>query len=86
MRELHPQAQAVLEHIASFGYPPITEVLPDEARVIRRAHLQPSAIELDETRAVDAGGVPRGFTGRAMKTASACSCTSMAAAGSSAIS
>jgi acetyl esterase len=56
--ELHPQAQAVLEHIASFGYPPITEVSPDEARAIRRAHVQPSAIELDEIRAVDAGGVP----------------------------
>jgi acetyl esterase/lipase len=56
--ELHPQAQAVLEYIASFGYPPITEVSPDEARVIRRVHLRPSAIELDEIRAVDAGGVP----------------------------
>ena len=26
--------------------------------MIRRAHLRPSAIELDEIRAVDAGGVP----------------------------
>jgi acetyl esterase len=56
--ELHPQAQAVLEYIASFGYPPITEVSPEEGRAIRRAHLRPSAIELEEIRAVDAGGVP----------------------------
>jgi acetyl esterase len=56
--ELHPQAQAVLDYIASFGYPPITEVSPDEARAIRRVHLRPSAIELDEIRAVDAAGVP----------------------------
>ena len=56
--ELHPQAQAVLEHIASLGYPPITEVSPEEAREIRRAHISPSAIELDEIRDVDAGGVP----------------------------
>src|SRR5215207_6756440 len=56
--ELHPQAQAVLDHIASLGFPPITEVSPEEARAIRRAHIQPSAIELHEVRAVDAGGVP----------------------------
>jgi len=55
---LHPQAEAVLEYIASLGYPPITEVSPAEARAIRRAHLRPSAIELDEIRTVDAGGVP----------------------------
>ena len=81
--ELHPQAQAVLDHIASFGFPPITEVSPVEARKIRRAHIQPSAIELHEIRDVDAGGVPLGFTGRAVTTASACSCTSTAGAGSS---
>ena len=56
--ELHPQAQAVLEHIASFGFPPITEVSPPKAREIRRAHVRPSAIELHEIRDVDAGGVP----------------------------
>jgi acetyl esterase len=55
---LHPQAQAVLDHIASLGYPPITEVSPDEARAIRRAHLRPSEIELHEIRDLDAGGVP----------------------------
>lgn len=58
MAELHPQAEAVLERIASLGYPPITEVSPVEAREIRRAHIQPSAIELHEIRDVDAGGVP----------------------------
>jgi acetyl esterase len=56
--ELHPQAQAVLDTIASLGFPPITEVSPPEARTIRRAHLQPSAIELHEIRDIDAGGVP----------------------------
>ena len=56
--ELHPQAQAVLDTMASLGFPPITEVSPPEARKIRRAHLQPSAIELHEIRDVDAGGVP----------------------------
>ena len=56
--ELHPQAQAVLDTIASLGYPPITEVTPPEAREIRRAHVRPSAIELHEIRDIDAGGVP----------------------------
>ncbi len=55
---LHPQAQAVLDTMASLGLPPITEVSPPEAREIRRAHLQPSAIDLHEIRDVDAGGVP----------------------------
>ena len=55
---LHPQAKAVLDTIASLGYPPITEVSPVEARAIRRAHVQPSAIELHEVRAVDAEGIP----------------------------
>jgi acetyl esterase/lipase len=55
---LHPEAQAVLDTIASLGYPPITEVTPEEARAIRRAHIQPSAIELHEVRAVDADGIP----------------------------
>ena len=56
--KLHPQAEAVLEYIASFGYPPIYEVSPQEGRAIRRAHLRPSAIEVDEVRELDAGGVP----------------------------
>jgi acetyl esterase/lipase len=56
--ELHPQAQAVLDTIASLGYPPITEVSPEEARAIRRAHIKQSAIELDEIRDIDAGGIP----------------------------
>jgi acetyl esterase/lipase len=56
--ELHPQAEAALEYIASFGNPPIHEVEPDEARAIRRAHLRPSAIDIDEIRELDAGGVP----------------------------
>jgi acetyl esterase len=55
---LHPQAQAVLETMASLGLPPITEVSPPEAREIRRAHVRPSAIEVREIRDVDAGGVP----------------------------
>ena len=56
--ELHPQAQAVLDTIASFGYPPITEVSPSEAREIRRAHLRPSAVDVHEIPDIDAGGVP----------------------------
>ncbi len=55
---LHPQAEAVLAYVASFGYPPIYEVSPQEAREIRRAHLRPSVIEVHEIRDVDAGGVP----------------------------
>jgi acetyl esterase len=56
--ELHPQAQAVLDTIASLGYPPITELAPPKAREVRRAHLRPSAIDVHEIRDVDAGGVP----------------------------
>jgi acetyl esterase len=56
--QLHPQAEAVLAYVASFGYPPISEVTPDVARDIRRAHVRPSAIEIHEVRDVDAGGVP----------------------------
>ena len=56
--ELHPQAQAVLDTMASLGFPPITEVSPPEARKIRRAHVRPSTVDLDEIREVDAGGVP----------------------------
>jgi acetyl esterase len=55
---LHPQAQAALDAIAALGFPPITELSPPEAREVRRAHLQPSAIELHEIRDVDAGGIP----------------------------
>ncbi|HEU0304065.1 MAG TPA: alpha/beta hydrolase [Gaiellaceae bacterium] len=56
--KLHPQAEAVLEYVASFGHPPIYEVSPEEAREIRRAHLRPSGIDVEEVSEVDAGGVP----------------------------
>jgi acetyl esterase/lipase len=56
--ELHPQAQAVLDGMAALGHPPIVEVSPPEARAIRRAHVQPSAVDVHEVRDVDAGGVP----------------------------
>jgi acetyl esterase len=55
---LHPQAQALLETIESFGNPPIHEVTPEAAREIRRAHLRPSTIDVHEIRDVDAGAVP----------------------------
>jgi acetyl esterase len=56
--ELDPQAEAVLEHIASFGFPPINECAPQEARKIRRAHLRPSEIDLHEIRELVVDGIP----------------------------
>ena len=55
---LHPQAEAVLAYIASFGNPPIDRSTPQAARAARKAFLRPSAIAVHETREVDAGGVP----------------------------
>ena len=44
--------------MASLGYPPVYELSPPEARVVRRAHVQPSAIDVSDIRDLDAGGVP----------------------------
>jgi acetyl esterase len=48
----------MLEAMASLGHPPVYELSPPEARVVRRAHLQPSAIDVSDIRDLDAGGVP----------------------------
>lgn len=55
---LDPQAEAVLEYIDSFGDPPLAETTPEAARALRRSRLQPPTIEVEDVRAVDAGGVP----------------------------
>ena len=55
---LDPQAKAVLEYIDSLGDPPLPETTPEAARATRRSRLQPSAIEVEDVRAVDAGGIP----------------------------
>ena len=55
---LDEQAKAVLEYIDSLGDPPLSETTPEAARAVRRSRLQPSAIEVEEVRRVDAGGVP----------------------------
>ncbi len=55
---LDPQAKAVLEYIDSLGDPPLPETTPEAARATRRSRLQPSAIEVEDVRAVEAGGIP----------------------------
>ena len=55
---LHPQAQAILERIESFGDPPIQESTPVEVRALRRPRFEMSTVGVHEVRAVDAGGVP----------------------------
>jgi acetyl esterase len=55
---LHPQAQAVLDLIDSFGDPPLEQSTPEAVRALRRSRIQPPTIELAEIRDVDAGGVP----------------------------
>ena len=55
---LHPQAEAVLAYIESFGDAPIETSTPEAVRAARKARLRPSAIDVHEIRDVDAGGVP----------------------------
>jgi acetyl esterase len=55
---LHPQAEAILERIASFGDPPIQESTPVEVRALRRPRFEVPTIDVHEIRDVDAGGVP----------------------------
>lgn len=54
---LHPQAEHLLEVMASNGDPPLQESTPAEVRAIRRSRLVPSTIDVHEIRDVDAGGV-----------------------------
>jgi acetyl esterase len=55
---LHPQAEAILERIASFGDPPIHKSTPEEVRALRRPRFEVPPIDVHEIRNVDAGGVP----------------------------
>jgi acetyl esterase len=55
---LHPQVEAVLAVLESYGEPPIHTSTPEAVRTVRRARLRPPTIELHEVRDVDAGGVP----------------------------
>jgi acetyl esterase len=55
---LHPQAQAVLERIESFGDPPINESTPEEVRALRRPRFAVPPLDVHEIRDIDAGGVP----------------------------
>ena len=55
---LHPQAQAYLDLLDSFGDPPVEESTPEAVRALRRSRIRPPTIELAEIRDVDAGGVP----------------------------
>ena len=55
---LHPQAQALLELMESFGDPPIETSTPEAVRALRNSRIRPPTVSLDEIRDVDAGGVP----------------------------
>lgn len=55
---LHPQAQSLLELMASIGDPPIEQSTPDQARAARRARLRPPTATVHQIRDLDADGVP----------------------------
>ena len=55
---LHPQAQALLDAVQSFGDPPIEQSTPEAVRALRASRLRPPTVTLAEIRDVDAGGVP----------------------------
>jgi acetyl esterase/lipase len=55
---LHPQVEAVLAVLESYGEPPIHTSTPEAVRAVRKARPRPPTIELHEVRDVDAGGVP----------------------------
>ncbi|CAN5702465.1 MAG: alpha/beta hydrolase [Ilumatobacteraceae bacterium] len=54
---LHRQTAELLEMMASFGFPPIEETTPDDARAQRAAMLRPSPEPILEWRDLDASGV-----------------------------
>ena len=54
---LHPQAQSLLELMASLGDPPLEESTPEQARAIRASRQRPSTEVVREVRDLDAGGV-----------------------------
>ncbi len=55
---LHPQAQSLLDLMASFGDKPIHESTPDEMRELRRSRWRPSTMVIHEVRPLAAGDVP----------------------------
>jgi acetyl esterase len=55
---LHPQVEAVLAVLESYGEAPIHTSTPEAVRAVRKARPRPPTIELHEVRDVDAGGVP----------------------------
>lgn len=55
---LHPQAQSLLELMASFGDQPIEESTPERARALRASRARPATEPIHERRDLDAAGVP----------------------------
>lgn len=55
---LHPQAEALLALMAQLDEPPLETCTPTQAREIRAKRLRASTESIDESRDVDAGGVP----------------------------
>ena len=55
---LHPQAQTLLELLASYGDPPIHESTPADARALRKSRQREATEAIHHYSDVDAGGVP----------------------------
>jgi acetyl esterase len=55
---LHPQAQTLLDLLASFGDPPIHESTPAEARAVRKGRQREATESIHHRSDVDAGGIP----------------------------
>jgi len=54
---LHPQAVTLLDMLATFGDPPISESTPEEARAVRKSRQREATEAIHERRDLDAGGV-----------------------------
>jgi acetyl esterase len=55
---VHPQAQNVLNLMATIGDPPIEQSTPTDVRAARAKRMRPASAPIHDTRDVDAGGVP----------------------------
>jgi acetyl esterase len=55
---LHPQAEAFLAELESFGDPPLEEDTPTAVRERIRARQRPPTVDVHEIHPVDCGGVP----------------------------